>query len=507
VTTGCSIQRHGGALIVGPLSFTRVCPRLAGSRRLGRSRVTLFAGLLAGLLAGGFGEGRAAAASGTMRAIETPLDRYVAAPDPAYAWQAITNAQADGVTATVIELTSQSWLTTSEVNRTLWRHWLVVIRPDELAHSTGLLMIGGGNNKDSKLPKPSAELIQVARRTQSVVAELRQVPNQPLIFGQDGRERVEDDLIAYTWDKYLRTGDERWPARLPMTKAVVRAMDTVTAFCATAAGGGSRVDTFVVAGGSKRGWTTWTTAAVDRRVVAICPIVIDLLNVVPSFEHHHRVYGFFAPAVQDYVDQGIMDWMGTPEFERLMGIVEPFAYRDRLALPKLMVNACGDQFFLPDSSRFYLDQLPGVKYVRYVPNADHSLKNSDAGETLMVWHHAQLNGTPLPRFSWTHEGPDTIRVRAADPPAEVRLWQATNPVARDFRLETIGAVWTSTVLPAATEGVYVGRITPPSEGYTAFLVELTYRLGGPAPLKLTSDVRVSPGTMSFAPYQPKPVRR
>ena len=53
----------------------------------------------------------------------------------------------------------------------------------------------------------------------------------------------------------------------------------------------------MVTGGSKRGWTTWTTAAVDKRVVAITPMVIDMLNIDPSFEHHYRVYGFWAPAV------------------------------------------------------------------------------------------------------------------------------------------------------------------------------------------------------------------
>ena len=86
-----------------------------------------------------------------------------------------------------------------------------------------------------------------------------------------------------------------------MTKAAVRAMDTVVSYCA---GGNVPIDGFVVAGGSKRGWTTWTTAAVDRRVVAIVPIVIDLLNIEPSFKHHLAAYGFWAPAVGDYEDDG-----------------------------------------------------------------------------------------------------------------------------------------------------------------------------------------------------------
>ena len=67
---------------------------------------------------------------------------------------------------------------------------------------------------------------------------------------------------------------------------------------------------FVVSGASKRGWTTWTTAAVDRRVVAIAPAVIDLLNVVPSFTHHWQAYGAWSDAVKDYVEQK-GSWTGS----------------------------------------------------------------------------------------------------------------------------------------------------------------------------------------------------
>lgn len=424
----------------------------------------------------------------------TALDRYVHTPDPAYAWNVAGSVNGDGGTAYYIDFTSQNWLTTNEVNQTTWRHWLVVAKPDELRHATALLFIGGGANRDNRPPRVNADLVRIARETKSVVAELRMVPNQPLVFGGDGEERVEDNLIAYTWDKFLRTGDEKWPARLPMTKAAVRAMDTLTAFMASPQGGGAKVDTFVVAGGSKRGWTTWTTAAVDRRVVAICPIVIDVLNTSESMIHHYRAYGFWAPAVGDYVRHGIMDWMSTPEMKALEAIEDPLSYRDRLTLPKLMLNACGDQFFLPDSSQFYFDRLTGPKYLRYVPNADHSLKGTDAYETLLAWHQIALTGARHPRFGWKHGAPGEVRVTTEDPVVEVKLWRASNPDARDFRLETLGPVWTSETL-SADKGAYSAKVAVPAKGWTAYMVELTYDVGAPTRLKLTTDVRVIPDTL------------
>merc|ERR1711991_460294 len=76
------------------------------------------------------------------------------------------------------------------------------------------------------------------------------------------------------------------------------------------------VNSFFISGASKRGWTTWTTAAVDKRVIGLAPLVIDLLNIVPSFEHHYRLYGDWSPAVEDYVNFNIMDWMNTKEFKK-----------------------------------------------------------------------------------------------------------------------------------------------------------------------------------------------
>ena len=434
---------------------------------------------------------------------KSALARYVAAPDASYRYSLLKTTPTPLGDIHVLEMTSQTWLTPAEVDRPAWKHWLCLAVPAKVTRSTALLFISGGSNDKGPPKSPDSNLARIAVETQSVVAELRCVPNQPLTFRGDGKPRHEDDLIAYTWDQFLRTGDERWPARLPMTKAAVRAMDTVSDFCAKPEGGGVKIDKFVVAGASKRGWTTWTTAAVDPRVVAIAPIVIDMLNIIPSMQHHYAAYGFWAPAIGNYTEQRIMDWIETPEFKTLMQIEDPFNYRDRLTIPKLLINACGDQFFLPDSAQFYFDQLPGQKYLRYIPNADHSLKNTDATETLQSFHQSILTGTPLPRFSWTFEKNGSIRIKATDAPQSIKLWQATNPKARDFRLATIGPKWTSSPL-TATDGEWTATVPEPPQGWTAFMVELTFDRPGGKPLKLTTPVRVVPDRLDhrFVPQPP-----
>jgi PhoPQ-activated pathogenicity-related protein len=427
----------------------------------------------------------------------TALDRYIAAPDTNYSFKLVRSIPGPDQTTFIIDMTSQAWLTTNEVDRTLWKHWLILVRPNKVDSSKSLLFISGGAN-DGKEPKnPDAGLARIAVATKSVVAELKMVPNQPLVFVGEKNGRVEDELIAYTWDKFLRTGDEKWPARLPMTKAAVRAMDTVVSFCASPEGGNRTIDGFVVAGGSKRGWTTWTTAAVDKRVIAIVPIVIDLLNIEPSMLHHYAAYGFWAPSIGDYTALRIMDWTGTPQYRALMHIEEPYEYRMRYTIPKFLICASGDQFFLPDSSQFYFDDLPGVKYIRYVPNADHSLKGSDARESLMACYNAVLYQQPLPRFSWKLQDDGSIQTTTQDKPAEVKLWQATNPDARDFRIETLGPKYESTVLSDQGGGVYVARVAKPEKGWTAFFMELTFPSGCQVPFKFTTQVRVIPDTLPY----------
>ena len=197
------------------------------------------------------GNAPAATADRTKLTERTALDRYVAAPDTNYSFKLVSTVPGEGATTYVLELTSQAWLTTNEVNQPIWKHWLTIVRPTKVKGTTGLLFIGGGSTRTNPPSKPDAQIALIASATATIVAELRNVPNQPLVFAGEKKGRTEDSLIAYSWDKFLRTGDEKWPARLPMTKAAVRAMDAVTAFCATNETGQATVDKFFIAGDRK----------------------------------------------------------------------------------------------------------------------------------------------------------------------------------------------------------------------------------------------------------------
>ncbi len=427
---------------------------------------------------------------------KTALDEYIAKPDASYAWKVIETSKGAGVTSYLVELTSQTWRTEKDVDRPVWKHWLIVAKPDKVKYDTAMLVIAGGSN-GSDPPNPAKSLVtSIATLTQSVTAELKMIPNQPLVFCKDGKPRKEDDLIAYTWDKYMETGDPTWLARFPMVKAAVRAMDTIEALMASEQGGKVKVDKFVVVGASKRGWTTWLTGVVDQRVVAIIPIVIDVLNCVKSLAHHYAAYGFWAPAIDDYEEHRILARLDSPKLANLFKLVDPYSYRHRLTLPKYIITGSGDQFFLPDSSRFYFDDLEGEKYLRTVPNADHGVESVDTVMSIVAFYKLILDGAARPKFTWEFPSDGVVRVKCQDPPLKVTLWQATNPDARDFRMESLGRKYKPTVLKPK-DGQYEATVEKPAKGWTAYFVEVSYLVDG-LPLKFTTPVRVIPDTRPFA---------
>lgn len=454
---------------------TSVCMRVFG-RALSLMMVSLVA------LAPTVGWNEASAAT-------TALDDYVAAPDEAYAFaSAEILVDGEGFTIHLVELTSQRWRTEAEVWRaqssgertSLWRHWVSIIVPDKITTDTALVIVSGGSN-DGSPPSGDDEEIGygagLAVLSGSVVAVLEQVPNQPLFFADEPFAHREDEIVAYSWDKAMTTGDYTWAVYLPMVKSVVRAMDAVQESVPSVAPGVA-INQFVIAGFSKRGASTWLTAAVDPRIKAIAPGVIDILNFAPQIEHHLAVYGEYSPAIQDYVDYDIVSRGRTPEGQALLQVVDPLSYRDRLVMPKLIVNATGDQFFPPDSSRFYFSKLLGETLLRYVANTDHSLSTSDdaivaAVNAMFSWYLHVLYGIPRPTMYWRNEAM-TLTVSTSEPALTALLWQATNANARDFRSDTVGEAWSATSLGGPDDREFVAHVETPLQGWRAYFVEIIY---------------------------------
>jgi len=431
--------------------------------------------------------------------LQTDLDAYVHKDDASFNYVIEKVQEFDSYFVHSIRMDSQNFLQSKDVNKTSWSHWLTVIEPKEVKAETALLIISSGDTNDP-LPKAQDALIEIALASNSLVAELKAIPNQPLKFSDESFDRWEDAIIAYTWNKFFLTGETRWPARMAMTKSAIAAMDTIQVVFKR-----SNVNSFVVTGASKRGWTTWTAAATDNRVIAIIPLVIDMLNIKPSFEHHWQAYGFWAPAIEDYVDMNTMDWWGSPEAEALFKLVDPYSYKDRYQFPKYIINAAGDEFFIPTSSQFYYDQLPGEKHIRYVPNVGHNLNGSYILEAIASFYISILNSSPRPEYSWNFLENGQIEFTSDNQPSEVKLWWADNPSSRDFRLDVIGKSWKSKSIKINAEGKYISSIDKPEEGWRAYFVEAIYGLNS-LPFIVTSEVKVSPDILPFEyidPINPK----
>jgi PhoPQ-activated pathogenicity-related protein len=259
------------------------------------------------------------------------------------------------------------------------------------------------------------------------------------------------------------------------------------------------IDGFTLMGGSKRGWTTWLTAADDERVRAIIPAVIPLLNMKPHFEHHREVYGFWAPTLKDYEQRGLLDRIDAADFGRIAHHVDPYLRRESLSLPKYIVNAAGDEFFVPDSDRFYIDDLPGHTSLLVRSGAGHSVTGAQGvAESILAWAltEAMLGVEALPRINVerTDEG---IVLATSVPAAGVVLSSMHNAAARDFRVPSVGREWTRVAIETGAEQKFEMVLETPAQGWTAYVAEVTFVTPSGLRLMLSSPLYVVPGTLPF----------
>ncbi|HOX36882.1 MAG TPA: PhoPQ-activated protein PqaA family protein [Candidatus Brocadiia bacterium] len=396
---------------------------------------------------------------------------YVAAPDKNYSWQLVGEDYQLGITIYDVELVSQEW------QGIVWKHRLKVAVPPNVPDETlGVLVITGSGGGKTEMQYAGI----IAAQTGVPVAVLFDVPNQPLFDGKH-----EDEIIAYTFDKTLKTGDETWPLLFPMTKAAVRAMDALQEL---AAEGNKKVSGFITMGGSKRGWTTWFTSIVDTRVRGAIPIVYNNLNLSEQMRMQKKSFGAFSEQINDYTQLGLTDKILEGEARELMQIVDPYTYRNRSSVPKLMVCGTNDPYWPLEAMNLYYNDLVGQKYILYVPNKGHDVGDPvrlAAGFTSFI---QKINGKlEYPNLEWTYQWQKdgtTLKFKSDVELKEGRVWLATS-ATRDFRQSK----WEPTPVQKGDDGYYTYPLAKKDAEFVAVFGEAFYLLDKQA-VYLSTDVKV-----------------
>jgi PhoPQ-activated pathogenicity-related protein len=396
------------------------------------------------------------------------LLEYVQKPDPKFSWKLTSKKELPEGTVYELHLVSQEW------QGITWEHQIQVFLPKGVKPGETMFLWNQGGKPDVGSTLFGMDL---ATKMQAPVAFLFGVPNQPLLGG-----KKEDALIAETFVRYLNTKDENWPLLFPMVKSLVRAMDALQEFAKQE--WKVEIRDFVVSGASKRGWTTWLTAAADTRVKAIAPLVIDTLNFQLQIPHQLKCFGKFSEMIKDYTERGLVPMPNTPEAKKLWMMVDPWHYKDKLKMPILILNGANDPYWSTDALNLYWDDLNAPKWVTYVPNAGHNLQQvHDNGKkdlvrarnTLAMFAYHQIHKKELPQLTWKHGnsgGKQRLLVTSATPPLAARLWVATGNTL-DFRK----AKWQEHAVKLEKNTVK-GEVEVPATGCQALYGELEFETNG-----------------------------
>ena len=447
----------------------------------------------------------------------SPIDEYVAYDDGYFSWTGGDNPVAfdnetlskfdaigiENVDVYYLNMTSQKWLDESIVTRSVWFHEVYITIPRTLTSAfrdKAFIYIDGGGNRDNSDYSPHSayyELslaIKFSSDTGTIGVVVRQIPNESLRFHDDhyadwdgvndltgpppvrvknadgsytpelGKKRSEDGIIAYTWWKFAELGykdsDAHWLLRFPMVKAVSRAMTAAEQFVNKKLGQDIALENWMVAGASKRGWTTWMVGAVDRRVKIICPLVMDLLRINQQMHSHFSNLGGYTFAFEDYYWENLTHYVDTDMLGALSKHVDPWSYRERFRARDITIyvtNTGGDEFFLVDDNHAYFNEFlmpKNRKFQRYLRNTEHSMaahgvSNSNILRSIEEIFYRRFGGfedeTPEVDFKITYEKDSKyyiarIEMTSNQKPESINMYYARSQSKsrRDFRLAYIG---------------------------------------------------------------------
>lgn len=394
------------------------------------------------------------------------------------------------------QMRSQSWSPNNIVHPDKWQHNVDIYIPQYPVSQNALLVINNGinyhddiNNIKEASDFTQQSLARIARTTNTIVISVSNVPNQYLKYGDESRGLKEDDSVARSWMLFMDHPERNalMPLHIPMAVTVSQVIRMAKQELKP-----WKINKFIITGLSKRGWSAWLTAISDPDVVAIVPFVLDLLNTRKGLEHIYLSYGKNWPLVfYPYYQHGIDKRVNTSNFIKLMKIEDPFQYMNtdystRLSIPKYIINASGDDFYVPDNTRFYYSKLPGEKSLSVVPNTDHYGIKNITEQSLIPFVNRFQSKKSLPELT-EHFHDKVLRVNFSEPAVKIIRWTAINSSARDFRY-ACGIRYTPSEIQAGADGSVSIALNNKIAGWEATFLQATFKDGYVA----TSQVYITP---------------
>ncbi|XP_042308521.1 autocrine proliferation repressor protein A-like [Sceloporus undulatus] len=448
------------------------------------------------------------------------LDEYVETYDSYYSYTLKKKETRLDTTIYTLNMTSLKWLNESEVDRSIWWHELFIVVPKvQIMKDSCLLIPNSGRNDGVPIPDFDYNLddiIDVAKSTGSCAALLRQIPNQPNTFHkipiQECKKRSADGGLSCSWWKFLndKTAQPHTLLQFPMVKATVRAMDTITAFLLKESNRKMNVAKFTLAGISKRGWSSWLTAAVDNRVVSFFPFLADLLNMSENLHHQYRSYCGWTFLLKPLRNTNITQQLDEPRFKEMASHIDPLEYNGRYSKQAKYISvAAGDEIFQPDDSHYYFSELTGEKLFRIIPNIGHTHtlflgQRVTLLDSLKAFYVSTMQNLRRPQVSWNRMETNSsgiIHLFTDQEPSSTKCYFANTfgSKRRDFRL-VVGpgipnpVLWCQCRVEKVMPGVYKAEVDKPSKGWRGFFIEVTFPGPGDNTFVFTSELHIIPDT-------------
>jgi PhoPQ-activated pathogenicity-related protein len=203
-------------------------------------------------------------------------------------------------------------------------------------------------------------------------------------------------------------------------------------------------------------------------------MVIDVLNMPVNVDYMIRVWGDYSIQIEDYVKLGIPQQVHSDTGRDITTMIDPFSYRYKLTMPKMIFIGTNDEYWPVDAIRHYIDEIPGENYIHYVPNAGHGLGGGEqALRALSAFFGRTLSGKQYPVCNWgITQSKERLGLSVETSPEELLgalLW-TTDSDDRDFRDEA----WSSQDLDAADQKNIEVLVDFPESGYRAFYLDLIY---------------------------------